>query len=328
MSRLFFPILFLLLPLATIAQKPATIAGNVYFGNDYNAAQNVTVSLYDSQHQLIESQSTTDAGQFRFGGLRRAQYFIIIDAPGCEHFSTDVDVSMASDKDVTVYLKSTSKSNETLHSQTVSVHELTMPAKARDFMESGKRKLYEEKNAQAALADFQQAVATAPEYYEASYQLAMTELSLGDRTEAESSFRKSIDLSSNKYPEAQIGLGAVLLDTGKISEADQSIRAGLKQNPTLWLGHYELGRLLLKQNRLTEAQSSAEEARLLAPGAPIVYRLLSNIHLLQKNYTALLEDLDTYLTLDPDSPAGQRAKELRDQLQQKLTPTSSTPASP
>jgi tetratricopeptide (TPR) repeat protein len=328
MSRLLAPILFLLLALATLAQKPTTIAGNVYYGNEYNAAKNVTVSLYDSQRQLIEFQSTTDAGQFRFGDLRRAQYFIVIDAPGCEHYSTDVDVSMASDKDVIIYLKSIAKPNGNLQSQTVSVHELTMPAKARDFMESGKKKLYENKNPQAALADFQQAVAAAPEYYEATYQLAMAQLTLGNRDDAESFFRKSIDLSNNKYPEAQIGLGAVLLDTGKISEADQSIRAAVRQNPTLWLGHYELGRLLLKQNRLTEAQSSAEEARLLAPGAPIVYRLLSNIHLQQKNYPALLEDLDTYLTLDPDSPAGQRAKQLRDQLQQKLTPTSTTPASP
>jgi tetratricopeptide (TPR) repeat protein len=325
MSRLFAAILFLLLPLCSFAQKSATIAGNVYYGSEYNAAKNVTVSLYDSQHQLIESQATTDAGQFRFGGLRRAQYSINIDAPGYEPFSTDVDVSMASDKGVTIYLKSTSKPNENLHSPTVSVHELTMPAKARDFMESGKKKLYEDKNAQAAVADFQQAVGAAPEFYEADYQLAMAQLTLGNRAEAESSFRKSVDLSNGKFPESQIGLGAVLLDTGKISEADQSIRAGLKLNPTLWLGHYELGRLLLKQNRLSEAQSSAEEARLLAPAAPIVYRLLSNIHLQQKNYPALLEDLDTYLTLDPDSPAGQRAKQLRDQLQQEPTPTSTQP---
>lgn len=321
MFRLFATILFLLLALPTLAQKPTTIAGNVYYGSEYAVAKNVTVSLYDSQHQLIESQSTTDAGQFRFGALLRAQYSISIDAPGCEPYSIDVDVSMASNKDVIIYLKSNSKSTETLHSPTVSVHELAMPAKAREFMESGKKKLYEQKDAQAALADFQQAVAAGPEYYEADYQLAMAQLTLGNRADAESFFRKSIDLSNSKYPEAQIGLGAVLVDTGKLSEADQSIRAAVKQNPTLWLGHYELGRLLLKQNRLTEAQSSAEEARLLAPGAPIVYRLLSNIHLQQKNYTALLEDLDTYLTLDPDSPAGLRAKQLRDQLQQKLPPT-------
>jgi hypothetical protein len=50
----------------------------------------------------------------------------------------------------------------------------------------------------------------------------------------------------------------------------------------------------------------------------MIYRLLSNIHLQQKDYPALLEDLDAYVKLDPDSPAGARAKEIRDQVQQKI----------
>jgi hypothetical protein len=45
---------------------------------------------------------------------------------------------------------------------------------------------------------------------------------------------------------------------------------------------------------------------------------LANIHLQEKNYAALLQDIDAYLTLDPDSPAGLRAKELRDQIQRKI----------
>jgi hypothetical protein len=36
----------------------------------------------------------------------------------------------------------------------------------------------------------------------------------------------------------------------------------------------------------------------------------------QKDYPALLQDIDQYLKLDPDSPAGVRAKELREQVQQ------------
>jgi predicted Zn-dependent protease len=75
----------------------------------------------------------------------------------------------------------------------------------------------------------------------------------------------------------------------------------------------------LNDKRVSEAQSSAERARQLAPNAPVVYRLLSNIHLLEKDYAALLQDIDEYLKLDPDSPAGVRARELREQVQQKMT---------
>jgi tetratricopeptide (TPR) repeat protein len=305
-----------LVPAAALAQKPSTIAGNVYYGSDYNAAKNIPVSIYDSERTLLETQSTSDDGLFRFGGLRRSTYFIVIDIDGYEKVSLGVDVSMASDRGLAIYLKPTSKTPEPSHLNTVSVHELAMPAKARELMDSGMQKLYHDKNAQAALPDLQQAVALAPTYYEASYQLGMAQQSLGDRPKAEKSFRNSFEQSKHTYAEASIGLGGILLDRGDAIEAEQCIRRGLQLNPHLWLGHYELGRALLQQDHLADALSSAEQARQLAPNVPIVYRLLSNIHLKQQDYPALLADLDTYLTLDPSSPAGQRAKQLRDQLQE------------
>jgi hypothetical protein len=42
------------------------------------------------------------------------------------------------------------------------------------------------------------------------------------------------------------------------------------------------------------------------------------VHLNERNYAALLQDLDAYIKLDPDSPAGLRAKELRTQVAQKV----------
>jgi tetratricopeptide (TPR) repeat protein len=194
-----------------------------------------------------------------------------------------------------------------------------MPAKARDLMESGKKKLYEDKNSSAGLGDFQQAISLAPGYYEAYYQLAMAYLSLGNSGEAEKSFRKSIEVSGDKYGEADVRLGTILLDQGNSAEGEKAVRRGIQLNPNFWLGHYELGRALVNEKRIHEAQDSAEHARLLAPGTAIVYRLLANIHLQQKDYAALLQDVDEYLRLDPDSPAGLRAKELREQITQKMT---------
>jgi len=50
----------------------------------------------------------------------------------------------------------------------------------------------------------------------------------------------------------------------------------------------------------------------------MVYRLLAVAHLQDKNYNALKADLDNYIRLDPDSPAGVRAKELRAQVEKQL----------
>jgi tetratricopeptide (TPR) repeat protein len=161
-------------------------------------------------------------------------------------------------------------------------------------------------------------VGAAPGYYEAYYQIAMAYLTLGKRDDAEKNFRKSIELSGGSYGDAAIGLGTTMLDHGSFADGEKTIRRGIELSPGSWLGHYELGRALLNENRISEARESAELARSLAPSVPIIYRLLSNIHLREKDYHALLQDLDAYIRLDPDSVAGVRAKELRAQVQQKI----------
>ena len=69
---------------------------------------------------------------------------------------------------------------------------------------------------------------------------------------------------------------------------------------------------------LTEAKASAEQARSLAPAAPIIYRLLANIHLKEKDYRAAEADIDEYVKLDPDSAAGRRGEVWREVVAQKV----------
>jgi tetratricopeptide (TPR) repeat protein len=316
----------LMVPHGAHAQRPATLAGNIYYEDDYHPAKNVLVNLSDSERMQLGTEQTNDAGRFRFSGLQRTTYTISVNASGYEPVTLQVDISFTSDKGVNIYLKPIQKKEDAQKPGSISTHELSMPAKARDLVESGKKKLYEEKNAAAGLADFQQAISLAPGYYEAHYQLAMAYLSQGNSGEAEKSFRKSIEVSDDKYGEAQVGLGTMMLDRGDFSDGEKTIRLGIQLNPNFWLGYYELGRALLNEKRLPEAQDSAEHARLLAPNAAMVYRLLSNIHLQQRNYPALLQDIDQYLKLDPDSPAGLRAKELREQVQQKIAAEHAVPA--
>jgi len=320
MTRLGFTLLllsFLIAPLETNAQGPGTLMGSVSYADDLRPAKSVVVALSDSEHVQIATQETSEDGEFRFRGLQRATYTVSVNASGYEPVTLDIDISLVSDKGIVIYLKPIARKNSP-QAGTISVHELSMPAPARELMASGQKKLYQDKDSKGALADFQRAISAAPAYYEAYYQAAMAYLNLGKRAEAEASLRKSVEVSGDKYGESDVGLGTVMLDRGSFPEGEKLIRRGLQLNPNLWLGHYELGRALLNEKRISEAQASAEHARELAPSAPIVYRLLSNIHLQEKNYAALLRDIDMYLKLDPDSPAGVRARQLREQVQQKI----------
>jgi tetratricopeptide (TPR) repeat protein len=295
------------------------VTGTVYeTGN--KPVMHATVRLCDGGGNRIDEEVTSDNGQFSFHELQRGNYILQISAYGFEDTSIDVDLNFNSSRGIPIYLKAFSAdASEAVGSAKVSAHEMSMPKAARDAFAAGKKKMYVDKNAQSALADFQAAVATAPGYYEAFHQMALAEVNLGKSTDAEAHLRKAIELSGDKYGEANVSLGTILLDRGQSAEGEKTLRRGIELSPDFWLGHYELGRTLLNQEKLSEALKSGEQARSLSPGTAIIYRLLSNIHLREKDYAALLQDIDAYIKLDPDSPAGIRAKALREQVAQKVS---------
>jgi tetratricopeptide (TPR) repeat protein len=301
----------------SLTSSTLMISGNVYYDN-HQPAEHVTVELRNAEGELEAPQATTGTGGFEFRRLARGTYGISVDVQGYEPASITVDVTYASAKGLQVFLRPV-HGPATAKTVSVSAHELSMPQRARDLVDSGKKKLYQQRDAQGGLGDFQQAVSEAPDYYEADYQIAMADLALGKRDDAEKNFHKSIEVSSDKYGEADVGLGTMFLDRGEFSGGEKLVRRGIELNPSYWLGYYELGRAQLKGNHLADAQKSGEQARALAPGAAVVYRLLSNVHLQEKDYPSLLQDIDAYIKLDPESPAGMRAKQMREDVEKKIS---------
>lgn len=319
-----FVLIWLIFPAVLRAQRMGrgeterrNLSGTVYLENN-KPADHVTVELHSTSGSMLAPATTSASGGFEFYDLASSSYALAINQLGYEPIEITVDLSLTSSHGITIYLKPlASKSPSAASHSTVSTHELSMPQKARDLMESGRKKLHD-KDAQGALDDFQQATSTAPDYYEAHYQMALAYLTIGKPEDAEKSFRKSIEVSGDKYGEADVGLGKVLLDKGNSVEAEKTLRHGVELSPNSAHGFYELGRAQLNNKEIPEAEKSAEQARSLAPDTLVVYRLLANIHLHEKKLSALLQDLDAYIKLDPDSAAGTRAKQMRDEVQQKI----------
>ena len=326
MRKAFFLAVFLwsfLLPsLATHAQmgegRPSnrrSVTGNVYYADSGKPVENVLVELKNSEGLVVEQTMSGPTGFFQFFNLGRGSYEISIHVQGYEPIAQTVDLSFSSSRGNVLSLRPRrDPSGPAPSGSNVSAHELSMPEKARSAYEEGQRKLYQEKDAAAGLKAFQQAATEAPDFYEAYYQMGMAELSLDDFSAAEKDFQKSIEISKDGYAEADVALGSVQLDQNRNKEGEALIRHGLSLSPNSWLGLYELGRAQLNQNEVQEAAASAEKARQIQPNAPVIYRLLANVHIRQKNRAALLEDLNTYIKLEPGSAAGQRAQQMREQL--------------
>ena len=295
------------------------VTGTIFSDATNSRIANAVAVLCDAGGTVLQQSTANDSGEFSFQGLRPGRYILKAQANGFQSTELPLDLSYASQHGLSVTLKPMRNADQP-HSGgvTVSAHELAMPAAARDLLDSGKKKLYSEKNSEAALRDFQSAIKTSPSFYEAYYLAGMAYLALQNSAEAEKHFRKSVDLSQKKYADADIALGSLLLQRGEEHPGEELLRQGLASNPHSWPGQFALGELELTRGQVEPALAAAEQAAELAPTQPVVYRLLAIIHLRQKNYSALLTDLNAYLQLDPDSPAGLRAKELRAQAEKQL----------
>ncbi len=324
MLRAFLP-LFAFLTALVLAAVPAAanpsanLNGVVYSEATNQRIAHASVWLCDDGGNRLLESVTTENGEFSFPGLRAGAYILKITAPGFLPLELNVDVNFGTEHGISVFLKPAGKSAKGQSTDpSISAHELSMSAAARKLVDAGKKKLYAGNNAESALRDFEAAVAKAPDYYEAYYQMGMACLSLQKPGDAENNLRTSVALSKQSYPEAVLGLAILLLGRHDATEGEPLLRHGLELNPKSWVGFYELGKLELYRMRLEPALEAAKTSESLAPQQPKVYRLLSLIHLRQKNYQAALTDLDAYIRLDPDSPEGKTAKQIRADTQRQL----------
>jgi tetratricopeptide (TPR) repeat protein len=200
----------------------------------------------------------------------------------------------------------------------VSIHELSIPDKAKDAYNKGIRRL-NVNDWVGGIPEFQRAIKSFPGFYEAYDMLGVAQLAMQHWVDAESSFRKSIELSGGRYATPHFGLGLILcIDRKQFAEAETLIRDGLDLDPADGSGHFALAWVLFTVARFPEAEQSAREAVRYKPAFAEPYLLLAQIHLRQNNQSAAIEDLDGYLKLDPDSPRSARVKAARAEAQRAL----------
>lgn len=179
---------------------------------------------------------------------------------------------------------STNKSAEALYSALQSVQSLRSSA-AASALDRGASNI-QQKNYEAALASFKQAVAYKPDLLEAHLYLARTQDLLGHTEEAITAYQKALKVDPNSadarseyaqyamknghYAEAEAqfrqilqtnsrdlgaiaSLGHIYMETGRLDEAEAQFRQAITIKPTEAPAYYSLGLLYNKQERYDEA---------------------------------------------------------------------------
>jgi tetratricopeptide (TPR) repeat protein len=155
------------------------------------------------------------------------------------------------------------------------------------------------------------------------YHRGLAEATLGRNNEALTAFQTSIDLSGGRYALAEFGYGYLLCQEGKPGEAEIIIRKGLEVEYAGAEGYVVLREALMRLNRLDEAEYSAREALLRNAGFAGAYLALADLAERRGDYRVELQNLDTYLKLQPNGPGNEQARHAREAAARKLAKNAS-----
>jgi Flp pilus assembly protein TadD len=332
---LIFGFIGLLVTAAVFAQMGGPTTGNtseiqgaITNDEDNRPIENAKVQLTTVGGQLVHSTFTGRDGRFSFMSLAHGDYVVTVTADGYESGNQKVMIVGFNVPEVRLSLRKLmnldGKSAPT--GDTVSSRELMLPRNAQEDLQKGMDKLYKKKDPSGSMPYFQKVLSISPNFYEAFYQEGMAYTYEGRPAEAETAFQKAITASQDKYPDACFGLAAILSDQEQFKDSEKLLRHGLELQPEAWRGHFELARALSGLGRTTEAEKSALEARRLNPTFSGLYIILANIHLQLHNDAAVVDDLGTYLKLDPNGPFAAQARDLKSKTEKMLSKKSAPPA--
>lgn len=289
--------------------RDGNISGTVLSQGDDRTLSQIAVGLKSSTLGIFRSVLTDYSGHFEVRGLPAGTYEIVVEESGYEPLQTKAQLE-GSPLKLVLHLKLSQWLQARRNRYTVSVRDLKIPGKAKTELQKGLERVGRNDPA-GGLEHFQKATELSPEYYEAYYHRGTMEMKLGHRDQAMQSFQTAIELSGGEYAWAEFGLAYLLYLEGKASEAEPIVRRGLEVDGNSPDGHAILGMVLMRLDRLEEAEKSAQEAVLKKPDYAEAYLVLADVCVRRHEYRVQIENLDAYLRLAPNGPASAKVREVR-----------------
>ena len=196
----------------------------------------------------------------------------------------------------------------------VSVQDLKMAGKSHAAFDKGSQ-LLAKGDALGSIAYLERAIAEYPEHYKAYYDLGVAHFRLAQQAEAEQAFQKAIDITKGTFAPPQFGLAAILCQKADFAQAATLLQRALELDPASAVGKYYLAWAQFGLNRMVEAERSLEQALVRNANLGEAYLLLARVHQREKNLPAMLNDLESYLKIEPHK---EQARALADQIRREL----------
>jgi predicted Zn-dependent protease len=272
------------------------------------------VTLYNSLHTLIERSATNDSGSFSFTGVGAGDLLVVVELAGYQTATIGVQVfPNAKLTMVPPIVLRREPSQQVATEGSVEAVELTLNKEASKEYDRGVQALSKGQAAEAR-SRLEHVVKLEPRFAGGAYALGAAQSALGDYAGAEASFRRAIELEP-KRADYYFALGKVLNLAQHPDQALPAVEKGLSLAPHSSLGLYAESQCQLLLGHYDAAIETAHKALAESPPpSPEIHLAIAQGYIKLGRYPDAVEELATYLELEPHSANASRAKEVMEKL--------------
>jgi tetratricopeptide (TPR) repeat protein len=272
------------------------------------------VRLETSGLQLIDIVHPDSQGNFQFQDVPPGTYFIRANLEGFEEVVTQVQVNGMVQSRALIILTRKPKLSEGGNSAMIDVSQFLdqYPSKAVSLY---KKAVSNEKkgNTEEAIRQMEEAIAIAPNFFNAYNDLGVLYRKAGRDEDAETAFVRASSLNPNSV-EPLLNLGSLYIDSNRATEAVEVSEQAVKRNNTSGPALFNLGLALYRISMLDRAEDTLKRALSLAPKMFQIRLALANVYLKQQRYDSLLDQLDSYLAENPEGDQKAEVEAMREQI--------------
>lgn len=292
--------------------QPIEVSGHVRRSDLGEPARNVLVRLERFSGGVVEQMYTDDMGRFRFGGLQRGSYVVIVESPGFQVCRQTADLLVVFKAFLVCELHKEAGSRTS-----PAVLDLRVPAPARDQYAKAVAAL-EEKNVKLAIPHLEKAVSIHREFFDAYLLLGTSLMDLRQWKEAEVALRQAVKIKEDSSA-AVILLGEVNWRLKRYDEAESLLQQGLKLDEKNWQGYFTLARLYWEKGDVIKAGTNVGRSLQLKPDFAEAHLLAGNILLRINQRERALVEYREYLRLAPKGEFALQVQELVRKVEKSLS---------
>lgn len=295
------------------AVQSLEVSGLVRIADLGEPAANVSVRLERFSGGIVEQMSTDNSGRFRFSGLQRGYYTVVVEAPGFNAARQQADLQVLFKAFLMFEL---TRANSGSSRSSLVVIDSRVPESARSEFTKASAALTD-KRAKDAIPYLEKAIFIYPEFFDAHLLLGTSYMDTRQWEKAEAALRLALEIKPDNSG-ALLSLGEVYWRQKSYADAEKTLLDGLKLDDKSWHGHFTLARLYWDTNEVMKAAGFVGRTLQLKPTFAEAHLLAGNILLRLQQEQRALDEYVEYLRLAPKGEFAAQTRELIQKLKKAI----------